>query len=380
MILRTFYSILAFLILGIHSLHAQTDSTNATPESRLSDNLFVEYTHFYGTIMDHRQTLGFLVRDNLTASQFGVYYRTYGTKYWHALFGYPEVGVSALYWDLRNPQHLGFIAGAYPMARMRMAGNQKSKLTVNVGAGLGYISKPFDEVNNYEFISLGSYLNGLYNISFSFNHWFNHNFGMTADMGITHLSNATFVSPNLGLNYLSVRLGLRYGLGTPNPVRKAEMPLTKKGVHFYMFTAYGTRQLHKPGGPNYNVISLIWQARKYFTQKHSMAAGFDFFYDGSVKPRLAEQNKTYSNLSQLTYGGMHLGYILNMGKLMVNLQQGVFVYSYFNQAGAVYQRLGLQYQVTDKWIANITFKTYFAYAEFIEWGVGYKIGSYGEKK
>lgn len=350
---------------------AQSDSIQAIKPYQ---NIFVEYKQFYGTVMDHRQTLGWLVRDNLHATQISVLQQTKGNRYWHQLFGYPEVGVGLYFINLRNPEHLGYIFGAYPMAQWRISGNERSRLSFNLGVGLGYISKPFDEKENYQFVSLGSHVNGLYNLSFAYHIWLTQKFGLIADAGVTHLSNATMKSPNLGLNILSVRMGLRYKITSETSFQTLQLPNHENRIALYIFGALGSRQLQAPGGINYWVSSILVQARKSFTHKHAMVAGLDWFYDGSVQPRLEEQGYTYKNAFSNTYGGLHVGYALSMGKLVINLQQGVFLYSYFKQPGPVYQRLGLQYFLTEKLIANITFKTYFAYAEFIEWGVGYRLG------
>ena len=65
-------------------------------------------------------------------------------------------------------------------------------------------------------------------------------------------------------------------------------------------------------------------------------------------------------------------YQFNMHRLMVPIEFGFYAYSKNKSVGFMYHRIGLRYQVSKHLLFNLTLKTHFAVAEYIEWGLGWK--------
>jgi hypothetical protein len=61
------------------------------------------------------------------------------------------------------------------------------------------------------------------------------------------------------------------------------------------------------------------------------------------------------------------------GDVSFTIQWGYYLFVRWNDDGDFYHRFGLKYYFNDHFIANLTIKTHFSKADFIEWGIGYRI-------
>ncbi|MCB0409779.1 MAG: acyloxyacyl hydrolase, partial [Flavobacteriales bacterium] len=71
--------------------------------------------------------------------------------------------------------------------------------------------------------------------------------------------------------------------------------------------------------------------------------------------------------------GINGTYGLSMGKLDLLFQVGGYAYTAYEDNGYIYSKLGSRYYLTDKLFVNLALKTHFAVADFIEYGVGYRL-------
>jgi hypothetical protein len=60
-------------------------------------------------------------------------------------------------------------------------------------------------------------------------------------------------------------------------------------------------------------------------------------------------------------------------KLLISIQNGFYTRNEYKEYGLLYHRFSIKRTFNDKWIANIGLKSHFAVAEYVEFGVGYKI-------
>ena len=66
-------------------------------------------------------------------------------------------------------------------------------------------------------------------------------------------------------------------------------------------------------------------------------------------------------------------YELAMGRLSFDLNYGFYVSGLDKSDGSVYHKLSVRYDVTKNIFANITLKTHWGKADYIGWGIGYKV-------
>ena len=187
-----------------------------------SNNLMVEARVHAGIFWHHHfEMQRFNAR--YPAFEASVYQSTFGRNEWESVYQYPYIGVTFYHADFgfnfeQNPEvgnALGSVYALYPFINYPLNPNEDSQLTFKLGAGLGYLTHPFNNFTNYYNFAIGSHLNAAVNLSFEYRQRITSRFMSVASFGLTHFSNGSTKLPNYGLNTFSAAWGLAYYLRPP---------------------------------------------------------------------------------------------------------------------------------------------------------------------
>ncbi len=190
---------------------------------------------------------------------------------------------------------------------------------------------------------------------------------------MTHYSNGGSTQPNLGLNIISVSAGLLYNLQKEEFKKiEQEIPKFKKQNEYSIIIAAGTKTLQPARTNHYLVSSISLNAERQFSYKGMFGVGIDLFKDNSRKEYLKEEGIENPTGSDLLYAGGHASYDFVFGKTSFTVQMGGYFFNKAKFFQDVYHRFGFKYRFTNHLMANITLKTYWAAADFAEWGIGYR--------
>ncbi len=329
-------------------------------------------TYHYGFIAPHKPLVNEIIKGHTQITELSFYKKTSGKRQWEQYFNFPKTGISAMIIHSGNMESLGMIYGMFPYVEYPL---NKWKVTWNLkfGYGVGYIQKPFDRVENYKNLAIGSHLNALifFNSLWSYN--ITKNLNSSLGLSLTHFSNGSLKRPNLGINLLSVNAGVGYEFGSMNPkVVFNNIDKEKKWEGSVALSA-GVKEIPPIGGRKYWVSSLSYSLLKTVTNKSSFGFGTDIFYNTSLDPliqRVQFEDKGVMGNFRLGINGT---YGLSMGKLDLLFQVGGYAYTAYEDNGYIYSKLVSRYQISDKLFANVALKTHFAVADFIEYGVGYRL-------
>ena len=88
------------LLLPVYLLNAQNGFTG-------SKNYYIKVVPTQGFILEHRSTIGHLLKGYITGIGLDYVKPTYGNKKWHKENNMPEVGLSFNFIDFANPKQLG---------------------------------------------------------------------------------------------------------------------------------------------------------------------------------------------------------------------------------------------------------------------------------
>ena len=70
--------------------------------------------------------------------------------------------------------------------------------------------------------------------------------------------------------------------------------------------------------------------------------------------------------------GIRIGYQIHIEELVVSLNLGVYILDSYRGDGFMYHRVSTRYYFTKHWGANLSLKTHFFKADFIELGAAYR--------
>jgi hypothetical protein len=187
--------------------------------------------------------------------------------------------------------------------------------------------------------------------------------------------------PNLGVNYPTFYLGAAHTVGTlkerKNPMKNVNTgcPCEKGGKPWLfegVFTA-GLREIYPVLGPKYPAFNLLLNAIRYSEQGHALLLGLDWVSNTSDVPIIAGKEIETGSVLRRLKAGISVGYGLYLGSLMILVQKGAYVLNYGNTQGIFYHRVGVRQSFGKHLVGQLTLKTHFFNADFIEVGIGYRL-------
>ena len=326
-----------------------------------------------GYIISHRNNMTHLIKGHIYGAELNYIFRTDGSKSWHQLYKYPEIGFCLVHMYLANPVELGNLDGAYPYLNFRLNNSKRSwKLNLRMGVGLGYLTKPFDRTTNHKNNAIGSHLNGFVNMRLNWAFRLSNSWRLETGFGLTHASSGAIKTPNLGLNVASANLGIGYVFGNKELQYKKDTMAPEKKWTSMIVAVAGVKELETPGGKKYTAYGIQYNLYRTLNHKNKLGGGIEVAYNNASK-EVYESDSIYDyKFSDIIQGGIKVSYSFNVHRLSLPVDFGYYLYKKQSYNGNFFHRVGLRYMVTDHIIANVTLFSHWAKADYFEWGVGYK--------
>ena len=300
---------------------------------------------------------------------------TSGEKAWHSFYRNPQYGVSYMLFDLGSPSYLGKAHGIYPFMNFHLTdADRMVGLNMQVGAGIAYMEKIFNRLDNYKNIAISSRFNALINLRIEGRARVAPPLHLSGGLALSHISNGTFKKPNAGLNYITMYAGVNYIFGKEKFAKQADAMDYEIDTkwHYTVYLSGGVKSYSIFDDAKYVASGLSFEASRSHLAFTRFSGSFDLFYDRSDYAYLIEKEME-ANKIQTIKPGLAAGYIFLFGDLSANVQIGKYLYAKNQQYGTLYQRLTLGYSFTDRLNVRFGLKTHWSQADYIEFTVGYRI-------
>ena len=346
------------------------------------------------------------------AIEASIYQNTYGKNEWESAYNYPYIGVTFYHADFgfnfeHNPEvgdALGSVYALYPFINYPLTPNERCQLTFKLGVGLGYLTKHFDNLENYQNFSIGSHVNAAVNLSFEYRQRITPRLTSVASFGLTHFSNGSTKLPNYGLNTFSGAVGMAYYLRDPRlnltPAGRPEhYPFEfdyKKWLSFDVDYGIGFKNVSQTlGGDStqyYRVHDLSSYLLVQFSQYSRAGVGLSLVLDLSdqtlpgysrdnngdlfvnIVNKEGHQETIPVEIYQLTRLNFNLCYAMTMDRLSYYFEFGWHLK--YNKVplpkGNIYQKVTARYQLSDNIYAHLGLMTHFGRADYLCLGLGYR--------
>jgi hypothetical protein len=346
---------------------------NSQETNSLIKGLHIETQYGYGFVMPHHKSIEYFLEDHIQTIDIKISKATFGNKYWNQLYRYPYYGIGFYRSNLGNDDIFGHANAIYSFVKVPFLGaSNKINLSYQMSFGASYLTKHFDIEENYENLAIGSHLNIFIGLSLQSKIPLSKRLALTNGIRITHFSNGITKAPNKGLNVFTGSVGLIYQINpvAPEKITKKLPDVDSKNEYSVIYAA-GVKSISRYEDESYFVSSVIFDFNRNYSQKGRWLAGIDLFYNASnieFSNKTDKSNIVNSDLYQL---GIHAGHDLVFGKFAIVLNIGGYIYAPIETLAPIYSRTGIRYRINNKIITNITLKSHWAKASFIEWGVGY---------
>jgi len=294
--------------------------------------------------------------------------RPWGREYDHA-----EIGLNLLYMDLGNPDLTGKVFCIGPNFETRVLGNERNALQFRAGSGVAYLTQKFDVYTNRRNQAIGSNLNALMQLRLNWLHSFG-NSGLESNIGIgiTHFSNGSFRVPNLGVNMPTLWLGVNRRYHSKHI--RADASDTIRVPDWTVYAAYAFKERSLANTTTFKIINLGVERIFYNKLTRQWRVGADLFFDKThafgKDPERELKGLKPQEMTELAVFGGHQWLIY---KVHFFFDLGVYLYKPSTEKLFVYERLGFKYQIMDHWYFRSTLKAHLGIADFLDWGIGYKL-------
>lgn len=334
-----------------------------------------------GKVIRHTPRFPSQIADHSLRWEALAFYQTDGKHAWHARHGFPEIGIGFAY-TRYDQDVLGACYSVYPSLGFTLAESQAWSWTLRLGFGLGWATQPYKRYPHWDTMNtaIGSHVNNYTLFATDLRYQINPHWALFAGGHFSHISNAAFRQPNLGINMASAHLGLRFQPKPPRsaPPNEAHPALPSRILVQARLGIAGT-EIGPPDGPLYaNYLVSLYASRRY-ASKNKLLLGVDYSYHDHIYAFL-RNNEIYpgEEKAHSWKSSVFLGHEFLFGRVGVLLQLGI----YLRQSGLpnpfFYQKLGGQVYLIQQesgWIkecfVSCLLKAHMADAELVEMGLGF---------
>lgn len=327
-----------------------------------------------GSLQYHKEEIKALGGRPSYALEFSYLVKGNGSEPWHRFYGYPTYGAAYQLMYLGNTKKLGYSHSIYPFMEIPIVRvPQRFETGFAVGAGVAYISKVYHPQLNADNIAVSSHWNVFIPLRINSTFYVTERFSFGANLSLHHFSNGNIKKPNSGLNYIMYGMEGRYGLNTKEK-KTAPKPLIILNKHRISLYAYGFyKEVKTSVDTKFPVGTLSIEYDTPLLSHWRVGGGMDFTYDLASKYTIDISGIEYDSQWQTTKWGVTLTTELMFHRLSAAFALGVYTYNLNPKDDRLYQRVGLRYNVTNRFRLHLALKTHLNVADHIEFGVGYTI-------
>lgn len=338
----------------------------------------LDVSQFYGSILLHNPDISHLIAAHPAGLILGYNRKTYGTKEWHSLYNYPDMGYSFIYQNMNNGT-LGDNYGLYAHFNFYFF---KRNLQFRIGQGLAYNTNPYDKNLNFRNNAYGSHIMSSTFLMLNY-HKENIFKGLGFNIGVSviHYSNANVKAPNTSTNTFAFNAGLIYELDGGEtvdflPVGKREE--VTEPIRYNLAFRTGLNESDVVSSGQFGFVVLSAYADKRLSRKSAIQLGADVFFSNFLKELIHYQSISFpengvSADDDYKRVGLFAGHELFINKLSIGVQLGYYVYYPFDFEGRLYNRFSLKRYFGKKMFGVVSLKSHGAAAEAVEFGIGVRL-------
>ena len=312
----------------------------------------VEANIIAGRIIKHTRKFTAPVPPISTAVDVNFVWQTYGNKEWQQRRNFPVVGVGVTCTDYGNNAVFGNCIGIYPNIQVPLIHRKNINWTLRFGDGLAYVTRkyqtttPIDTINN----AIGSHLNDFAVFMTDLRYHVNEHWQWQFGLSFTHISNADYHQPNLGVNMGGIYMGVQYYPVTYKP-KLVTRELPKLPNRWLTEVRIGTayNESRSPGNPELpSYMGSVYASRRW-KGKNKFFIGADYAYHNDVDAFLKWCNLYHGHEAAHSWdGAVFSGNEFLMGRVGIMLQVGIYYHQTYLAFDPFYEKFGCNYYLVKK--------------------------------
>jgi len=324
-----------------------------------------------GVIFPHHSAIEYVANNYVQAFSLRYEKKTFGAESWETGFRYPAYGFGLYHENFHNKNVLGSASSVFIYIHIPIQHKEKFNFFYSLSGGFSYLNKPYDIADNYLNTAIGSRFNNFIHVGYGFQQKISSNLKLESALTFKHYSNGRRKFPNTGLNVFSFEVGILYRIGERSNYIENELPTINKKWSLSAFYGMGDKANTLGDNKFYLVSMLQLNLERWVSYKRNFGLGVDLFFDQTLKYRVEEEGLATSGISDLLRPAIHVSQDLKMGKLALSFQLGYYLFSTYKENNSIYNNMIIKYYISEKVFFNIIFKSHFAKADFMAFGIGW---------
>lgn len=337
---------------------------------------------FAGHVIKHSVKFHLPLPELTTGVDLNMVYKCSGRKSWEECRKYPTLGLGFAYTNYGIDSVYGRCFSLYPNLTIPLITGKKIEWTVRIGDGIGYVTKKYgrnpisDTFNN----AIGSHINDYASFNTDLRYKASKHWDFQVGMNFTHISDASYHQPNLGINLYGAHVGIRYFPVSSRPEHlPCKLTTTSNRILLQMRAGLAFNQIEAPQGPTYPVYLTSLYVSRRWRGKNKMYAGLDYSYHEAIYAyqRNNEVNPGHE-ASQSYKAAVIVGNEFMFGRVGIILQVGYYLKQAAIKQDIYYEKIGGHYYLVQKEKGPIKeffltgfLKTHKSVAELAEFGFGF---------
>lgn len=342
----------------------------------------IETNFFGGSIFKHTPKFTTPIPSFSCAGEVNFVWKACGKRDWQKRRHCPQTGIGITYTNYGSNDILGQNVGIYPNIEFPLVSAPKFEWTFRVGMGLGIITRRYSRTEPYMDtlnVAIGSRINNFTLFTTNARYSLNDHWDIQAGVNLSHVSNAAFRKPNLGINMVGVLVGFRYFPVGSHPSKDTTKPARLRDrLLLQLRTGIAMNSAGTGNGPLFPIYSGALYVSKRMKGKNKYYIGLDYSFHENIYAFL-RNNEIYPgeerkhSWKSTIFGGVEFLY----GRAGLVVQVGTYLKEAHLKLGTIYQRLGMNWYLIQKETGAIKelfiathLKTHMTQAEYAELGVG----------
>lgn len=345
---------------------------------RDSTRLAVEARFHHGFVVPHHTSMTYLLNDYARGGELNLLRQRFGSDCWENYLRRPETGLGLWYSTFGRSDIYGEGWALYPFINFHILETGPLQLRYRVALGLGYANKPFKVGENTYNTVFGSHLNAYVGFGLQATYRIHRHWRLSTGASLNHMSNGSSRKPNNGINTVAWNMGLSYDLQPFSHEQWQRSKAPRSAHREWVFSAsMGRNQAAAYNPTRYWSGSITVNHLWYRTSTRAYGVGLDLLKFGGAP--LASMNfqdldvDQHFSSSDEIYAGILAGMESLLGTTALYINLGTYLYQATPARQPVYARLGVRQKLYQNWHGHFGIKANFFTAEFIEFGLAYRL-------
>ncbi len=353
------------IVLSIHDSFAQEDSS---------------YVDKKVTVLGVNLDYGFLIKHTPSLEKIPTAYPSGISVSWSKLLltknawefcnCFPRVGVDLGYWNWDNNDVLGHGILSMGFVEPYFRTQKKTNMFFRMGLGGAYLTEPYDEVTNPLNESYSTDLSFALMVGLGLNFRLDEYWNLQFLAKYNHTSNGGINTPNKGLNFPTLSLGVHKSLEPvifPNlkKIGKREAPKDKDRFSIAHFSGWSNARVGDKD--KFYVFGFMGKYSRWVGNRSALTGGTELIFDYSRREQILSDDQN----NNFVQAAATIGHEFWLGKVTFSQDLGIYYFNEYRINDDIYQRYTLAYNFNKHIFAGFSLKAHGHVADFIDLRIGY---------